>query len=67
MSAHVIVARGAGCHRLRTRLADLPHERYTIGRTTRQVDHGSPGLDRQCVDPHGPRHSDPLKSPYGDP
>ncbi|MBF8189584.1 cation transporter [Nonomuraea sp. K274] len=67
LSAHVIVADGADCHQVRTRLADLLHERFEIGHTTLQVDHGIPGLDPHCVDPHGPRHSDPLKSPYGDP
>ncbi|WP_187414177.1 hypothetical protein [Nonomuraea sp. PA05] len=67
LSAHVLVARGAGCHRVRTRLADLLHERFAIGHTTLQVDHGVPGLERHCVDPHGPRHPDPLKSPYGEP
>ncbi|WP_326639668.1 cation diffusion facilitator family transporter [Nonomuraea fuscirosea] len=67
LSAHVIVARGSDCHRVRTRLADLLHERFAIGHTTLQVDHGIPGLDRHCEDPHGPRHSDPLRSPYGDP
>ncbi|GAA2207974.1 cation diffusion facilitator family transporter [Nonomuraea monospora] len=67
LSAHVLVARGADCHRVRTRLADLLHERFAIGHTTLQVDHGAPGLERHCVDPHGPRHSDPLKSPYGEP
>ncbi|MGW0803714.1 cation diffusion facilitator family transporter [Nonomuraea sp. NPDC002799] len=67
LSAHVIVAKGADCHRVRTRLADLLHQRFDIGHTTLQVDHGLPGLDPHCADPHGPRHSDPLKSPYGDP
>jgi cobalt-zinc-cadmium efflux system protein len=67
LSASVIVARGAGCHRVRTRLADLLHEPFRIGRTTLHSGHGVPGLDRRREDPHGPRHSDPLKSPYGDP
>jgi cobalt-zinc-cadmium efflux system protein len=67
LSAHVIVARGADCHQVCTRLADLLHDRFEIGHTTLQVDHGIPGLERHCADPHGPRHSDPLKSPYGDP
>ncbi|MEV0386114.1 hypothetical protein [Nonomuraea sp. NPDC050643] len=67
LSAHVVVARGPDCHRARTRLADLLHERFEIGDTTLQVDHGVPGLEPHGADPHGPRHSDPLKSPYGDP
>ncbi|SEL99398.1 cation diffusion facilitator family transporter [Nonomuraea pusilla] len=56
LSAHVIVARGSDCHRVRTRLADLLHERFAIGHTTLQVDHGEPDRERHCVDPHGPRH-----------
>ncbi|NUO98798.1 MAG: cation transporter [Nonomuraea sp.] len=67
LSAHVIVAEGADCHKVRTRLSDLLHERFEIGHTTLQVDHGRPDLDRHCEDPHGPRHSDPLKSRYGEP
>ncbi|MFG1700108.1 cation diffusion facilitator family transporter [Nonomuraea sp. NPDC049309] len=67
LSAHVLVSRGSDCHKVRTRLADLLHEKFAIGHTTLQVDHGVPGLDRHCADPHGPRHYDPLKSPYGDP
>ncbi|MEO3885069.1 cation diffusion facilitator family transporter [Nonomuraea sp. B5E05] len=67
LSAHVIVAEGSDCHDVRTRLARLLHERFEIGHTTLQVDHGMPGLDPHCSDPHGPRHSDPLRSPYGDP
>jgi cobalt-zinc-cadmium efflux system protein len=67
LSAHVIVTEGVDCHKVRTRLSDLLHERFEIGHTTLQVDHGRPDLDRHCEDPHGPRHSDPLKSRYGDP
>jgi len=56
LSAHVIVVRGADCHGVRTRLADLLHDRFAIGHTTLQVDHGTPEPGRHCVDPHGPRH-----------
>ncbi|WP_328807535.1 cation diffusion facilitator family transporter [Nonomuraea antri] len=56
LSAHVLVARGADCHPVRARLADLLHERFAIGHTTLQVDHGSPGAADHCADPHGPSH-----------
>ncbi|MEV0353768.1 cation diffusion facilitator family transporter [Nonomuraea sp. NPDC050680] len=56
LSAHVIVARGSDCHRVRTRLADLLHDRFEIGHTTLQVDHGLKDRAEHCEDPHGPRH-----------
>ncbi|WP_219471635.1 cation diffusion facilitator family transporter [Nonomuraea rhizosphaerae] len=56
LSAHVIVGRGSDCHRVRTRLAGLLHERFSIGHTTLQVDHGLKEREEHCEDPHGPRH-----------
>ncbi|MEV6152166.1 cation diffusion facilitator family transporter [Nonomuraea sp. NPDC052129] len=56
LSAHVIVARGSDCHQVRTRLADLLHDRFEIGHTTLQVDHGLKDRTEHCEDPHGPRH-----------
>ncbi|MGN9840510.1 hypothetical protein ACTMTI_20525 [Nonomuraea sp. H19] len=64
LPGHVIVANGSGRHGRRT---DLPHDRFASGHTTLRADQGVPGLERHRPDPHGPRHSDPLKSPYGDP
>lgn len=57
LSAHVIVTRGSDCHQVRARLAELLHERFDIGHTTLQVDHGVPESGRHCTDPHGPRHT----------
>lgn len=60
LSAHVIVARGADCHATRLRLAGLLHDRFDIGHTTLQVDHGTDrgtaGEVEHCEDSHGPRH-----------
>jgi cobalt-zinc-cadmium efflux system protein len=56
LSAHVIVARGSDCHQVRTRLTDLLHDRFAIGHTTPQVDHGVRDPAEHCEDPHGPRH-----------
>ncbi|WP_336208943.1 cation diffusion facilitator family transporter [Nonomuraea sp. LPB2021202275-12-8] len=56
LSAHVIVARGAECHDVRVRLAALLHDRFEIGHTTLQVDHGAAETGGHCEDPHGPRH-----------
>jgi cobalt-zinc-cadmium efflux system protein len=56
LSAHIIAARGSDCHSLRVRLASLLHDRFDIGHTTLQVDHGAAETDEHCEDPHGPRH-----------
>ncbi len=56
LSAHIIVARGADCHNVRVRLAGLLHDRFEIGHTTLQIDHGAPDTGEHCEDPHGPRH-----------
>ncbi|MEU1878396.1 cation diffusion facilitator family transporter [Streptosporangium sp. NPDC020072] len=39
LSAHVTVAPGGDCHRVRRELADLLHERFHIDHSTLQVDH----------------------------
>ncbi|GAA4948380.1 hypothetical protein GCM10023334_061630 [Nonomuraea thailandensis] len=67
LAAPAVPARGAGRRRVRTRPADLLHERPHLGRTSPRAGRRAPGLDRRRAVPHGPRHSDPLKSPYGDP
>jgi cobalt-zinc-cadmium efflux system protein len=60
LSAHVIVARGSDCHATRLRLAGLLHDRFDIGHTTLQIDHGTDrgtaGETEHCEDSHGPRH-----------
>jgi cobalt-zinc-cadmium efflux system protein len=56
LSAHIIAARGSDCHSLRVRLASLLHDRFDIGHTTLQVDHGAAETGEHCEDPHGPRH-----------
>jgi cobalt-zinc-cadmium efflux system protein len=60
LSAHVIVARGSDCLGTRLRLADLLHDRFDIGHTTLQIDHGTDrgtaGETEHCEDSHGPRH-----------
>jgi cobalt-zinc-cadmium efflux system protein len=65
--AHMIVAQGSNRRGVRTRLADLLHDRFASGHTRLKAGHGVPGPDRHRARPYGLRHSDPLKSPYGDP
>jgi cobalt-zinc-cadmium efflux system protein len=46
LSAHVIVAPGLDCHRLRLNLEDLLRDRYSLTHTTLQVDHAQPAVHR---------------------
>jgi cobalt-zinc-cadmium efflux system protein len=61
MSAHVLVATGQDCHRVRLGLQTVIANDFGITHSTMQVDHvdehTAPGLadgDRCCVEPHGP-------------
>ena len=46
LSAHIIVAPGLDCHRLRLDLEAMLRERYDLTHTTLQVDHAEPRLYR---------------------
>jgi cobalt-zinc-cadmium efflux system protein len=64
LSAHVMVERGADCHRVRRELESALSSRYGITHTTLQVDHfdealfhdghQSDAIDAHCVGAHGP-------------
>ncbi|HZT92652.1 MAG TPA: cation diffusion facilitator family transporter [Gaiellaceae bacterium] len=46
LSAHVLVAQGADCHRIRRELEAVLHDRFAIDHTTLQVEHAQPDLLR---------------------
>ncbi|MDQ2709015.1 MAG: cation diffusion facilitator family transporter [Actinomycetota bacterium] len=62
LSAHILVAAGADCHRARETAEQLLRVEHHIDHTTLQVDHASSGSDavaddsEHCAQPHGPTH-----------
>jgi cobalt-zinc-cadmium efflux system protein len=56
LSAHVLVAETADCHRVRGSLERVLAEDFHIEHTTLQVDHTEPLREKHCARPHGLTH-----------
>ncbi|MEV6926314.1 cation diffusion facilitator family transporter [Dactylosporangium sp. NPDC051485] len=68
LSAHVLVAEGRDCHRVRAAIEGLLRREYRITHSTLQVDHATTAAavaadDRHCADAHGEsyRPATPLR------